>query len=256
MTLQEFFHNHPKVALAFSGGTDSAYLLYAGKAHGCDIQPYYVKTAFQPQFELDDARNMASQLGIDLKVLEYDVFQHTEITQNTTDRCYACKRLLMGQILQQAKKDGYPVLIDGTNASDSEADRPGTKALSELNILSPLRECRITKAQIITFSKEAELFTWNKASNSCLATRIPHGTPIQPKMLDKVERGEDFLREKGFENFRIRLFHGTARIQLQAYQFKTAVRMREEIAEGLSGYFDGVLLDLIPRLAPKEVEHE
>ena len=141
MNLERFFQEHTKVALGFSGGVDSAYLLYAGIHYGADVRAYYVKTAFQPQFELEDARRLAKELGADLRLLELEVLQSETIAANPADRCYHCKNQIFGRICEEARKDGYPLILDGTNASDQVADRPGMRALAELQVRSPLREC-------------------------------------------------------------------------------------------------------------------
>ena len=173
MDLNEFFKEHNKVALAFSGGVDSSYLLYAAIKSGAQVRAYYVNAAFQPQFELDDATRLAKQLNADMKVLTADVLSNETVVQNPADRCYHCKNVIFNMILAEAKKDGFTVLMDGTNASDAEGDRPGMRALRELCVYSPLRICGLTKAEIRRRSKEAGLFTWDKPAYACLATRIP-----------------------------------------------------------------------------------
>ena len=126
--------------------------------YGADVAPYYVSTQFQPEFELNDAKKAANLIGAELRIINYDILQHSDITMNTADRCYYCKRKLFNAIIRQAAEDGYTTVIDGTNASDIEGDRPGMKALKELEVLSPLRECGITKETIRELSKEADLF--------------------------------------------------------------------------------------------------
>ena len=140
MTLNSFFAENPRVALAFSGGVDSAYLLYAAKNAAADVTAYYVKSAFQPEFETRDALRLARELGANMKVLELDILCDSTVTSNPDDRCYYCKKQIFTAIVQAARADGYDVLIDGTNASDDAADRPGIRALEELSVRSPLRE--------------------------------------------------------------------------------------------------------------------
>ena len=118
MTLNEFFAAHPKCALGFSGGVDSAYLLYAGVRAGADIRPYYVKTAFQPRFEQDDALRLAGELGVEVTVLELDALADPRVAANPAERCYYCKQNLFRALKARAAADGYAVLLDGTNASD------------------------------------------------------------------------------------------------------------------------------------------
>ena len=128
MTLQQFFEANPKLAIAFSGGVDSAYLLYAAKTHGADLRAYYVKTAFQPQFEYEDAQLLAKQLDIPMTTISLDVLSDASISANPPDRCYWCKRKIFSAIAAQAAKDGFSLLADGTNASDDAGDRPGMRA--------------------------------------------------------------------------------------------------------------------------------
>ena len=247
MELRDFFQECPKVALGFSGGVDSAYLLYAALDHGAQVRPYFSKTAFQPQFELEDARRLCAQLGVELTVLELDVLQIPGVAENPPDRCYHCKRALFGRLRQQAQADGYTVLIDGTNASDDAGDRPGMRALGELSVRSPLRECGITKAQVRALSKEAGLFTWAKPAYACLATRVPTGEAITPETLRKVEAAEEALFSLGYSDLRVRVFHGAARLQLPGQQLEQAAKEREAISQALAPWFDTVLLDLKER---------
>ena len=247
MKLKEFFEKYPRVALGFSGGVDSAYLLYAGKKYGADIRPYFIKTAFQPEFELRDAHRLTEELGIELTVVEYDILAETQVAQNPPNRCYYCKSALFGALKQQALKDGYEILLDGTNASDDASDRPGMKAIREMKVLSPLRECGLTKDEIRILSREAGLFTWEKPSYACLATRIPTGEPVSGELLKRIERSEDALSALGFSDFRVRVFHDAARIQLSKGQFEQAAQDRERILNVLKPYFPAVLLDLETR---------
>ena len=247
MTLEQFFQENPRCALGFSGGVDSAYLLYAGVKAGADIRPYFIKTAFQPAFELADARKLAAGLGAEVTVLELDALADPRVAANPADRCYFCKQNLFRTLKERAIADGYPVLLDGTNASDEAGDRPGMRALAELSVRSPLRECGLTKAEIRARSREAGLFTWDKPAYACLATRVPTGTPITAEDLARVERGEEALFRLGFTDFRLRLFHGAARIQVPAEQTARAAALRQEITRALEGDFSAVLLDLAGR---------
>ena len=244
MKLQAFFENNPKIALAFSGGVDSSYLLYAAIQHGAQVRAYYVKSAFQPQFELDDAVRLADELNADLKILSLDILAEPEIITNPENRCYYCKRKMFSAIWQAAKADGFAVLMDGTNASDDAADRPGMRALRELSVRSPLRECGISKAEVRRFSREAGLFTWNKPAYACLATRIPTGERITLEKLQATEKAEEALSSLGFSNFRIRLMDGCARLQMPEEQLPRLVKQRKAVLAALGAYYNGVLLDL------------
>ena len=247
MTLNEFFSLVPKAAVAFSGGTDSAFLLWAARECGCEVRAYYGKTAFQPQFELEDARRLASELEVPMTVVEADILSVPEAAANGPQRCYHCKTALFSRLRQAAREDGYTVLLDGTNASDDAGDRPGMRALRELEVRSPLRECGLTKDEVRRLSREAGLFTWDKPAYACLATRIPTGTPITKEDLERVERAEGTLHALGFRDFRVRLFHGAARLQVTEEQLPLVLEQREAISSSLGAAFDGVLLDLKPR---------
>lgn len=244
MTIQEFFKNNPHVAIAFSGGVDSAYLLYAAVKYGKDVTAYYVKSEFQPAFELEDAKRLASELGAKMRVIEVSVLTDSNVKSNSPIRCYYCKRMIFTAITDWARKDGYTLLLDGTNASDDAGDRPGMKALKELSVRSPLRECGLTKEEIRRLSKEAGLFTWDKPAYACLATRIPTGTEITENDLRTTELAETELSKLGFSDFRVRKVGDTAKIQLPESQINSLLTHRSEIVESLKKYYKNITLDL------------
>ena len=247
MTLEEFFRSVPKAALAFSGGTDSAFLMWAAKHYGCDLKAYYVNTAFQPEFELEDARRLSEELSVPMKIVEKDILAVPEAAENGPRRCYYCKQAIFTALWEAVRADGYTVLLDGTNASDNAADRPGMQALRELSVRSPLRECGITKPEIRRLSQEAGLFTWEKPAYACLATRIPAGTRIVDEDLKRVESAENMLAGLGFRDFRVRMYHGGARLQVTEEQLALALEKRLEIVSGLRELFPAVMLDMEPR---------
>lgn len=247
MELREFFDRHPKCALAFSGGTDSALLLCEARRLGADVKAYFVKGPFQPQFELEDARRLARELGAEMEVIETDVLALPEVAENGPRRCYYCKRAIFSLIFERARRDGYESVIDGTNASDQVDDRPGMQAIAELGVLSPLRMCGVTKAQVRELSAEAGLFTARKPSYACLATRVPTGTAITREALEKVERGEEALREMGFSDLRLRLEGTGARLELPAAQLPAVVQNRERVLKALLPSFSRVTVDLAGR---------
>lgn len=243
MTLQEFFTEHPKAALGFSGGVDSSYLLWAAVNAGADIAPYYIQTAFQPAFELEDAQRLCAQIGVKLNVIRLDALADPRVAANPANRCYYCKVGLFGALRARAKADGYDLLLDGTNASDDAGDRPGMKALREMEVRSPLRECGLTKAMIRQESRKAGLFTWDKPAYACLATRVPTGRTITSELLRRVEGAETALFALGFTDFRVRLYDEAARLQLPEGQLVKAVEQRQAIRQALAPWFDVVLLD-------------
>lgn len=247
MTLEQFFQRHPRAAAAFSGGVDSAFLLWAGLRVGAEVRPYFIKTPFQPQFELEDARRLCVQLGTELTVVKFDILSDPAVAANPADRCYHCKKRLFSLLRERAAADGFSLLLDGTNASDDAEDRPGMRALRELEVRSPLRECGLTKDRIRELSKQAGLFTWDKPSYACLATRIPAGRAITRSDLEKVERGEELLFKLGFRDFRLRLTAGGAKLQVLEDQLPLALERRTEILSALEADFAEVTLDLRPR---------
>lgn len=248
MTLKEFFTCHPRVALGFSGGADSSFLLWAAKSCGAQVGAYYVSTAFQPAFEREDGMRLAASLGVVPKVIELDILSCEEVAANLPDRCYHCKKRIFGAVAQRAAADGYPVLIDGTNASDDASDRPGMRALDELQVLSPLRMCGLTKQEIRRQSKEAGLFTWNKPAYACLATRTQAGEQLTAENLRRTEEAEDALRELGFSDFRVRHKGNDALIEVTRSQMQILMEKGTQITQILQGFgYKEVLVSPEPR---------
>lgn len=243
MTIQEFFQLHRTAAVAFSGGVDSAWLLHEAARYAERTGAYFVRTPFQPAFELDDARETAGILGVDLTVVEFDILTVPEAAANPADRCYWCKRALFSLLLERAGADGFECLLDGGNASDDASDRPGMRALQELGVLSPLRLCGLTKADIRRQAHEAGIPVWDKPSYACLATRIPAGTAITRRDLERVERGEGELMALGFADVRLRLRGEDALLQVHPEQLEQARAHLPEIEKLLSEDFRHIALD-------------
>lgn len=254
MTLEQYFKEHPKAAIAVSGGTDSAFLLYMAKTYGKEVSAWYFMTPFQHQQESEDTRRICRELGILLHVVKDNVLNRTEIVTNDELRCYYCKKYMFSKLLEavaeQMEGDGWE-LMEGTNASDQPEGRPGYRALKELGILSPLRACGLTKAQIRQKSEELGLFTAWKPSNSCLATRIPQGIPITFPLLQRVEQCEEMLRRLGGQDLRVQILKVpegyAARIQVPEEQMDLVMEHRQEITAFFPMYVNAVLLDLKPR---------
>ena len=247
MELKDFFALHPRAALAFSGGVDSSYLLYEGLRHAQSLGVYYVKSAFQPEFEQRDALRMAEALGARVRVLKADVLACPAVAANPPDRCYHCKKVIMSTIKAAAAEDGYALVLDGTNASDDISDRPGFRALGEEGVLSPLRLCGLTKAEIRARSREAGLFTWDKPAYACLATRVKTGQPIDADTLRAVEAAEEALFDLGFTDFRVRTAGGRARLEFTSGQLGRAREMLPELRALLLPYFTDVESELTER---------
>ena len=154
MKLEDFFKNNPKAAIAFSGGVDSAYLLYAAKMFGAEVKAYYVASEFQPEFEKRDALRLAEELGTDIQILPLQVLCDQNVRANPSDRCYYCKKQIFSAIVKAAAEDGFSLILDGSNASDDAGDRPGMRVLQEMSVRSPLRECGLQKRRSVNFPRK------------------------------------------------------------------------------------------------------
>lgn len=252
MQLNGFFEANNRIAVAFSGGVDSTYLLYAAVKAGTDVKAYCVRSAFQPEFEFEDARMLAEQIGVEFEVIEVDVLSDEKVTANPSDRCYYCKTRIMTAIKAAAEADGYDIVCDGTNASDDAADRPGSKALEELGIRSPLKECGLTKTDIRRLSKEANLPTWDKPAYACLATRIRTGEKITEEKLKTTEKAEAIIHEMGFRDSRVRMRGKDALVQITEDQYAHALKRESEIKEALADLYDKIEIDEVPR--PRNID--
>lgn len=249
MQLDRFFEVNSRIAVAFSGGVDSTYLLYAAVNTGADVKAYCVKSAFQPGFEFDDAKRMAERIGAGFEVIDVDVLSDEKVTANPPDRCYYCKMHIMEAIKAAAASDGYEIVCDGTNASDDSSDRPGMKALEELGIRSPLKECGLTKEDIRKLSKEAGLPTWDKPAYACLATRIKTGEQITNEKLETTEKAESLLMGMGFRDFRVRMRGNDALVQIAEDQHADAMMSESEIKSALNDLYETVDIDENPRIS-------
>lgn len=181
MTLQDFFQSTSHGAIAYSGGVDSSLLVWAAAQYGRDWRAYYVRTVFQPEFELLDAKKIAAECGIPLTILEGDILQFPEIRTNPADRCYHCKHRLFSAIGQQAAVDGCSLLIDGTNASDDEGDRPGMRALRDCGLRSPLRECGLIKGRRRQLCRGGALICVEQARLCLSCHPHSHRNPHHPR---------------------------------------------------------------------------
>jgi uncharacterized protein len=197
-------------AAAFSGGVDSSFLCYAAKqALGSGAIAVTVVSPMLPKSELDAAIETAALIGIKHILIREDDID-SAVAANPKDRCYHCKKIEFGRILEAARENGCAVTLDGTNLDDEGDYRPGLAALAELKILSPLRAAGLHKDEIRELSRRFHLPTWDKPAYACLASRIPYGQAIDSATLGMIEQAEDYLRSLGFRQFRVRAHGGSA----------------------------------------------
>jgi len=203
--------------VAFSGGVDSSFLLkVASEVLEKDkVLAVSAKSETYPKEELECAREIAREFGVDHLIIESEELKIPQFAMNPTDRCYYCKAELFQKLKDVAKKRGLNFVIDGTNYGDMADYRPGMKALRELGIRSPLKEAMMTKEDIRYFSRKMGLKTWNKPSFACLASRFPYGKEITKEKLTIVDKAESFLRELNFKQVRVRHHDEIARIELE-----------------------------------------
>jgi uncharacterized protein (TIGR00268 family) len=209
---KKLFKKEDRVLVAYSGGVDSTLLLYLlAKVAKIDTIAVTIKTPYVPEWEAEEAVELSKSLGIDHDIISLKIPDN--IKTNPTDRCYLCKKELFNAIIKHAKTKGCNIVADGTNYDDKGDHRPGMKALSELNIKSPLLEAGFTKRDIRTLLKEYNLKIWNKPAYACLLTRIPHNTNIDLKMLKVIEDSERFIHQIGFPGTRVRKHGEIVRIE-------------------------------------------
>lgn len=222
------------LAVAFSGGVDSTYLLHeAVKAGKEKVTALIMKTPSVPERELDEAVTFCKSRGISFFVLPADPFSVAGFRENGRDRCYICKHFLFSALLEKAKEEGIPFVADGTNADDRKEFRPGLRALKELDIRSPLAEAGLTKKEIRELSEKEGLPTWNKPSFSCLATRFPYGEELTVEKLKRTEAAENLLADLGFTQRRVRVHGNLARIEVLPAEIPLLLERRDMISSRL-----------------------
>ena len=249
--LSEYLRSLKKVAVAFSGGVDSTFLLkVAHDELGKNAIAVTVKTVFSPQSELLEASQFCLSNGIQQKIVPVDVLSDYEIAKNPKNRCYLCKKVIFNSIKESCQQDGLYkdfIILDGTNFDDTKDYRPGIKALKELEIKSPLCECGFTKEEIRSSCRFLNLSVYEKPSLACLASRIPYDEEISAEKLKKVELAEEFLKTLGFKQFRVRMCGTTlARIEVESRdEMEKILENRFEIVDELKKIgFSYVSLDL------------
>jgi uncharacterized protein len=202
------------LAVAFSGGVDSVFLLHAAsEALGKHVLALTINSPYIPDWEIAEAKKITASKGIDHQVIDVPVPE--QIKNNPEDRCYLCKTFLFTLLKEFARQRGFTKLADGTNYDDTKDHRPGMKALRELHVMSPLLENNFTKNDIREASREMGLYTWEKPAYACLLTRIPYNTGIEEETLRRIEKAETYLIGLGIRAVRVRIHGDLARIETE-----------------------------------------
>lgn len=243
--LREYLSNFDKLCVAYSGGVDSDLLMNVAYEVLKDNAIAVIGDGVMlSRKDLEDAENLARKTGIKYYVVKVDAFSVNEFKFNDKKRCYYCKKNIMGEIIKKANELGFYTVADGKNSDDGKVYRPGAEAARELGIVSPLYEAGMTKQDIRQAAKELGLETWNKPSNSCLATRFPYDTELTAENFAKVEGAELLIAQKGIPSGRVRMHGDIARIEVPEDRFNELISDRKLIEDIKNFGFRYVTLDL------------
>ena len=247
--LQENLKALGSVAVAFSSGVDSTFLLKAAQeALGDKVIAVTASSCSFPKRELEEAKAFCEKNGICQIIVESEELDIDGFRQNPKNRCYLCKHELFEKIWEIAKENGMNAVAEGSNMDDNGDYRPGLIAVKELGVSSPLRQAELSKAEIRELSKEMGLPTWDKQSFACLSSRFVYGETINEKKLGMVDKAEQLLLDMGFHQVRVRIPGNIARIEVLPGEITKIVeeKNRMKIASKLKEYgFDYVTLDLL-----------
>ena len=230
--LKEKISGMESVVVAYSGGIDSTFLLKV--AYDCLGDKAIGVTAVSasvPQKEIEEAKSIAQEIGVRHVLLKSHETEDPRYLENTDHRCYFCKADAYDEIFQFAGKEKIRYVLDGANADDTDDYRPGRKAAREQGVRSPLLEMGITKKEIRQLAKQLGLPNWNKPAAACLSSRIPYGSPITNEKLHRIEKAEDYLKELGLRQVRVRHHEQIARIEVEPTNFRLLISHREIIID-------------------------
>lgn len=244
--LREYLCELGSVAVAFSSGVDSTFLLkVAHDALGDKAVAVTASSDVVPRRELQEAKDFCASEGIRHIVLKVNELDVEGFRENPKNRCYLCKKSIFTKIIDVANENGLAYVVEGSNMDDNGDYRPGLQAIAELDIKSPLRYAELWKSEIRELSKELNLPTWDKPSFACLASRFAYGETISESKLAMVDKAEQLLFDRGFKQFRVRIHGKIARIEILPEQFEKLLKLRGEIVTALKDYgFSYVTMDL------------
>jgi len=222
--LFELLRSLKRVIVAYSGGTDSAYLAWAAhQVLGEDALAVTADSASLPESHRREAEQLARSLGLRHEFIRTSEFDNPAYVRNAPDRCFHCKDELFKRLEELGRERGIPHIVYGVNLDDLGDYRPGQNAARLHKVRAPLAEVGLSKAEIRELSRRAGLPTWDRPASACLASRVPYGTPVTPQIMDIIERGEEALRALGFRQLRVRYHGELARVEIAPEELPRAL---------------------------------